>query len=118
MPSNTSTSHRGPACPIRTELPISLQEASGVDIAEIKAYKLGKKRWSYNQVELVVCQEGSLKQLGVKQAVHVGTTQGTADCGVTFQIQLANDEKLCLEAYLAYDVPQTVVNESSDEHEW
>ena len=118
MPSNTSSSHRGPVCPIRTELPISIQEAAGVELAEIKAYKLGKKRWSYNQVELVVCQDGSNKQLAVKQAVHIGTTADATDCGVTFQIQLANDEKLCLEAYLAYDVPQTIADGTSEEHEW
>jgi hypothetical protein len=97
---------------------MSLQEASGMDVAEIRAYKLGKKRWSYNQVELVVCEEGTARQLTVKQAVHIGVAPNSEDCGVTFQVQLANDEKLTLDAYLAYDSAKTVGLGPDREHEW
>ena len=89
-----------------------------MDVAEIRAYKLGKKRWSYNQVELVVCEEGTARQLTVKQAVHIGVAPNSEDCGVTFQVQLANDEKLTLDAYLAYDSAKTVGLGPDREHEW
>jgi hypothetical protein len=97
---------------------MSLQEASGMDVAEIRAYKLGKKRWSYNQVELVVCEEGTARQLTVKQAVHIGVAPDSGECGVTFQVQLANDEKLTLDAYLAYDSVKAVGTGLEKEHEW
>ena len=106
----------GPPCPFRTSLPESLQEASGIPLAEIKAYKLGKKRWSYNQVEVVVSNPVTNNQLGVKQAVHLGNSvHGAADSGVSFQLQLANDEKLQLDAFLVYDIPRT---SSETQHEW
>lgn len=39
-----------------------------------RAYKLGKRRWSYNQVELVLCELGEgARMLSVKQAVNMGT---------------------------------------------
>lgn len=38
------------------------------------AYKLGKRRWSYNQVELLLCEAGDGgRVVGVKQAVNMGT---------------------------------------------
>jgi hypothetical protein len=89
-----------------------------MDVPEIRAYKLGKKRWSYNQVELVVCEEGTARQLTVKQAVHIGIAPNSNDCGVTFQVQLANDEKLTLDAYLAYDSARSVYTAAGNEHEW
>ena len=40
-----------PACPVQTASAWSHQElACGGAVSEIRAYKLGKKRWSYNQV--------------------------------------------------------------------
>ena len=40
-----------PACPVQTSCAWSYQElACGGQVPEVKAYKLGKKRWSYNQV--------------------------------------------------------------------
>ena len=60
-------------CPIQTACGWSYQElASGGEVPEIRAYKLGKKRWSYNQVELVVREKDGDRRLGVKQAVNVG----------------------------------------------
>ena len=35
-----------------------------------RAYKLGKKRWSYNQVELVLGEEGGTRTAAVQQALH------------------------------------------------
>ncbi len=37
-----------------------------------RAYKLGKKRWSYNQCELKIFQEGADQRLEVIEAVQVG----------------------------------------------
>lgn len=58
----------GRPCPILTERAVSLQEACGITVPEIRAYKLGKKRWSYNQVEVVLMEAGGTKQLHVQQA--------------------------------------------------
>lgn len=89
-----------------------------MDVAEIRAYKLGKKRWSYNQVGLVVCEEGTARQLTVKQAVHLGVAPDSNKCGVTFEVQLANDEKLTLDAYLVYDSVKALGEGTEKEHEW
>jgi hypothetical protein len=58
----------GRTCPILTDRNVSLQEVCGVELAEIRAYKLGKKRWSYNQVEVVLMEAGGTRQLHVQQA--------------------------------------------------
>lgn len=58
----------GRRCPVLTERHTSLQEACGMECPEIRAYKLGKKRWSYNQVELVIVEGGGSRQLHVQQA--------------------------------------------------
>jgi len=94
-------------CPVVTLLPISLQEASGVVLPELRAYKLGKKRWSYNQVEITLCEEGGNKQLQVKEAAHAGASTRNPS-GVSYELTLMNDEKLTLEAYLVYDCPKAV----------
>jgi hypothetical protein len=59
-------------------LPHHIQEATQfVSIVKIhpchcRAYKLGKKRWSYNQCELVLTQQGSTSptEVTVVEAVH------------------------------------------------
>ena len=100
-------------CPIPTAIPCSIQEAAGIDVGEIRAYKLGKKRWSYNQMELIVKEGpgGQGRQLEVKQAVHVpleGEEDGAEDAGVTFELVLANDAKLMMKCFLVYDAPVAV----------
>lgn len=40
-----------------------------------RAYKLGKKRWSYNQCELKLLQEGGDQRLEVVEAVQARTTR-------------------------------------------
>ena len=42
-----------------------------------RAYKLGKKRWSYNQCELKISQEGGDQRLEVVEAVQVGPALST-----------------------------------------
>lgn len=38
-----------------------------------RAYKLGKKRWSYNQCELKIVQDGGDQRLDIVEAVQVST---------------------------------------------
>jgi len=112
----------GPKCPILTDKGMSIQEAVGDCLPEFRAYKLGKKRWSYNQVELVVCEEGGNKQLTIKQAVHAGPASKGDDkgSGVSFEIILGNDEKLILDTFLVYDHPHAVSTPGGEGklHEW
>lgn len=41
-------------------------------VRSLRAYKLGKKRWSYNQCQLVIQQEGGREQLTVMEAMAHG----------------------------------------------
>ena len=107
-------------CPIPTAIPCSIQEAAGIDVGEIRAYKLGKKRWSYNQMELIVKEGpgGQGRQLEVKQAVHVPLEgeedgAGAEDAGVTFEVVLANDSKLMMKCFLVYETPVAVGSKNS-----
>ena len=72
---------------------------------EIKAYKLGKKRWSYNQIEVMLMEKGGNRELHSKQAMHGGpAVPELGDCGgISYQITLTNDEVVTLSAYLVYD---------------
>jgi hypothetical protein len=99
----------GASCPLPTCDPGSLQEAAGIEFGDIRTYKLGKKRWSYNQIELTLVEAGGLsRQVGVKLATHTGhIMQGgqEAENGLTFDVTLTNDEQLALQAYLVYGTP-------------
>jgi hypothetical protein len=94
-------------CPISTTRGASFQEVvQGVPSAqEIKAYKLGKKRWSYNQIEVVLMEKDGKRELHSKQAMHgVPAVPELGDCGgISYQITLTNDEVVTLSAYLVYD---------------
>ncbi len=59
----------GPAYPDTTLLAIR----GNTRLAACRAYKLGKKRWSYNQCELKIVQEGGDQRLDVVEAVQVST---------------------------------------------
>lgn len=107
----------GLRCPLVTREPHSLQEAAGVDVPEIRAYKLGKKRWSYNQVEIILCEDGGAgRQLSVKTANHNGsvTHQDIGNNGVAYELTLFNDYKVFLEAYLVYDCPKRIEDEKME----
>ena len=62
-------------CPIQTAGQGSIQESWSMPMDEIKAYKLGKRRWSYNQIELVVMEKDGGKKLFSKQAIHEGVAR-------------------------------------------
>lgn len=119
MPVGVDGTFRGPPCPVHTTLDRSVQESVGEKIGEIKAYKLGKKRWSYNQVELVLSQESSDRLLFVKQAIHTGAaSRHGGDAGVLYEIELSNEIKINLEAFLVHDSPKSVVIDNVPQTEW
>lgn len=114
-----STRNRIP-CPIRTDRQCSLQEVRETDVPEIKAYKLGKKRWSYNQVDLILIEREGNRRLFSKQALHEGLASPALEDagGVSYQITLSNDEVITLVSYLVYDAAHSEVNDSKVSHTW
>ena len=99
-------------CPLRTKLPHSCQEETAVrngndikSVGEIKAYKLGKKRWSYNQVDVVLKEKGGRRELFSKQAIHKGVAASNLMdmAGITYQVTLNNDEVIQVHTFLVYE---------------
>lgn len=99
-------------CPISTAMSLSAQEmvsrGNGVDFEEIKAYKLGKKRWSYNQIQITILEKDGNRELHSKQALHSGTAcEDLGDVGgIKYQITLSNDEVVTIHMFLVYDYYQ------------
>lgn len=90
-------------------------------VQDIRAYKLGKKRWSYNQVELVLFEKDGDRHLTVRQAVHqgpAGGSDGQDSAGVNYEIILLNGERITLDAYLVYSEPQNVEDVEDGRHKW
>jgi len=91
---------------------LSTQEAvvlgNSTEFQEIRAYKLGKKRWSYNQVHLTVVERDGNRELHSKQAMHSGVAcDDLGDLGgIKYQITLSNDEVVTVHLYLVYDYYQ------------
>ncbi|KAI3429666.1 hypothetical protein D9Q98_005751 [Chlorella vulgaris] len=98
-------------CPLTTSLPHSWGEHSGPgsQLPDIRAYKLGKKRWSYNQVELVLGEaKGGARTASVRQVVHAEGTkfhQAHQDSAVAFHVELESGAKLQAQIFLCYDRP-------------
>ena len=106
-------------CPVKTCKDASLQERMGMDLQEIRAYKLGKRRWSYNQVELVVCDELDKKQLTVTQTFFSGTVPGDfEESALAYNIHLSNGQRLLFELYLVYDSPHNSSTVDRESVEW
>jgi hypothetical protein len=116
-------------CPLRTQLPHSCQEETLVrngeeakSVGEIKAYKLGKKRWSYNQVDVVLKEKGGRRELFSKQAIHVGVAASElVDMGgVTYQVTLTNDEVIQVHTFLVYEDGKEATSDggASGMYEW
>lgn len=79
----------------------------GPEETEVRAYKLGKRRWSYNEVEIVLRQAGSERRLTVLQAVNQGTDTFSEECresSVNYRLDLANHTSIMLHGFLCYDV--------------
>eukprot|EP00887_Chlorella_sp_A99_P003945 scaffold11.g3945.t1 len=96
-------------CPVQTASGWSWQErAAGGQVPDIRAYKLGKKRWSYNQVELLVHEAGGDRQLSVRHSVSVGSealSEDVRESAVCFHMQLSNGHKVHFHAFLCYEEP-------------
>lgn len=109
-------------CPIQTEGQGSIQESWTTPMDEIKAYKLGKRRWSYNQIELIVMEKDGGKKLFSKQAIHEGVARPELgdSGGIAYQITLSNDEVIRLEIFLVYDAahPSITQSENSTSYSW
>ncbi|KAL4421530.1 hypothetical protein ABPG75_010821 [Micractinium tetrahymenae] len=111
MRSPSGACRRGPGslCPVATEHPHSLVEgaASGPgDCAEIRAYKLGKKRWSYNQVEVRLVDGSGEREAAIRQATFIPDAPFPAACqdsAVCFNIALTNGHRLQTHLYIVYD---------------
>ncbi|DBB13368.1 TPA: hypothetical protein ACH3X3_005101 [Trebouxia sp. C0006] len=56
-PAAAASGHADFQCPVKTAHYVSAQEMATDDLPELRAYKLGKRRWSYNQCELVLHQD-------------------------------------------------------------
>ncbi|KAI3432731.1 hypothetical protein D9Q98_004272 [Chlorella vulgaris] len=97
------------SCPLATSLPHSWAEHSGpgAQLPGIRAYKLGKKRWSYNQVELVLGEvDGGTRTATVRQVVHAEGTkfhEAHQDSAVGFHVELESGVKLQAHIFLCYD---------------
>lgn len=60
-----------------------------------RAYKLGKRRWSYNQCELRFVQEGGTARAEVMEAgqcAAASMSEEQAESGVTYQVRLQRME--------------------------
>ncbi|KAL0054079.1 hypothetical protein WJX82_003411 [Trebouxia sp. C0006] len=94
---------------------------------EIRAYKLGKGRWSYNQCELILQQQAaeqdaSRKGVRVTEAIHINSRVTLPACGhqVPFQLRLNNGYMISITVSLVYEeahpVHQTGDSEVDDRH--
>jgi hypothetical protein len=98
----------GAACPLLTSLPCSTWEAAcpGEAPAEIRAYKLGRSRWSYNQIELRIGEKGGSRRAVVRQAAHAADApfpEPAQDSAVCFHLQLESGQQLRAHIYIVYD---------------
>ncbi|PSC68915.1 UDP pyrophosphate synthase [Micractinium conductrix] len=88
-----------PTCPLRT---VPGEPAT----REIRAYKLGKKRWSYNQVELLLGEASGSRAVKVKQATLTSDAKFAAqaqDSAACFHVQLESGHRLQAHFYVVYD---------------
>jgi len=110
-------------CPLRTELAHSCQEEAAApgegEVMEIKAYKLGKKRWSYNQVDVVLKEKGGKRELYSKQAIHKGVAaNGLGEMGgISYQVTLNNNEVIQVHTFLVYADGQALGSPSASDAE-
>ncbi|KFM27990.1 hypothetical protein F751_0676 [Auxenochlorella protothecoides] len=92
-------------CPISTMIPPSYLD-SGTGEAEVRAYKLGKRRWSYNQVEVIVREAGGSRVLTVTNATNQGTdnfNEEYRESAVNYLLELSNQSRVVLHGFLCYD---------------
>ncbi|KAL0023434.1 hypothetical protein WJX79_000959 [Trebouxia sp. C0005] len=82
-------------------------------LAELRAYKLGKRRWSYNQCELVLHQDDACGPGNILAAVGAVYRKESdlevlcrdPRCQVVYEVQLENGAIVMVVLYLVYAVP-------------
>lgn len=101
-------------CPLATQLKAAVNEpgtaAKGIDNS-LKAYKLGKRRWSYNQCQLIIQQEDGDEQLNVLEAMANGNESLPGDhqeSGVVYLVRLTNGQRVKVHIFVVYDDPQAI----------
>ncbi|DBA81402.1 TPA: hypothetical protein ACH3X2_006820 [Trebouxia sp. C0005] len=100
-------------CPIKTAHCASAQEMGAAALAELRAYKLGKRRWSYNQCELVLHQDDACGPGNILAAVGAVYRKESdlevlcrdPRCQVVYEVQLENGAIVMVVLYLVYAVP-------------
>ena len=95
-------------CPFPTSLRCREAEAGGREVDAVRAYKLGKQRYSYNEMQLAFLESGGLGRLEtVSIALNITTDEIAAadNGGLVFDLTLGSGEKLVATFYLAYDEP-------------
>ncbi|PRW39236.1 hypothetical protein C2E21_7108 [Chlorella sorokiniana] len=96
-----------PTCPLHTADHVSQTESGGHAVPELRAYKLGKSRWSYNLVELVLREGGSGSLQRSTAVVHAAANgvrfaAAAQDSAVGFLLQLENGAKVQAHVFLCY----------------
>ncbi|KAL0023934.1 hypothetical protein WJX77_001603 [Trebouxia sp. C0004] len=117
-----SDTQRDQCCPLRTSQKISPEEILVRKVPDIRAYKLGKKRWSYNQCELVLSQQGSTSpsEVTVVGAVHVHNPAMHSDVSesqASYDMKLSNNQSVHVAVFLVHSSPDAEVTEGKDSDE-
>ncbi|CAN5958875.1 unnamed protein product [Sphagnum jensenii] len=93
-------------CPVSTSTAVAIAEQP-----ELRAYKLGKQKCSYNQVELVIKDIGSgrMSELKVSEAIEtcVGTevNEKLRESCLKFNVRFVNNNRMHMYIYIVYASP-------------
>ncbi|KAL2620023.1 hypothetical protein R1flu_000228 [Riccia fluitans] len=93
-------------CPVPTTSPVAIAEQS-----EVRAYKLGKRKFSYNQVELVFKETGGRAVTNMRILDVVETPLGLEvdevlrESCVKFNVRFINSNQMVIYVYLVYSIP-------------
>jgi hypothetical protein len=105
-------------CAVRTRLCLESSNQPHLFLSLLsyrRAYKLGKKRWSYNQISVNLKEAGGSRELSIHHAKHSGQEASlfgaeAANSAVAFQLHLENDRHVNAHTFLCYDEPEAIVN--------
>ncbi|CAM6095008.1 unnamed protein product [Calypogeia fissa] len=108
-------------CPISTSSAIAIAEQP-----ELRAYKLGKQKCSYNQVELVIKDVGTRKPTELKVSEAIETCVGPEvheklrESCLKFNVRFVNNNRMYLYIYVVYAAPYntTATDEHSIKYHW
>ncbi|KAL0029744.1 hypothetical protein WJX79_007005 [Trebouxia sp. C0005] len=119
---HVSNTQRNQSCPLTTSQKISPEEILARKVPDVRAYKLGKKRWSYNQCELVLTQQGSTSpsEVTVVEAVHVpdpALHSHISESQASYDMKLSNNQTIHVAVFLVHSSPDAEVTEERDGHE-